>query len=208
MPTTTELTEKYISEHRSIKGCLKKGLINYSALSRIIARDLDIEKTSSKEAILIAARRFREKIKSKAEDEAMKLFKNSNTEIKNSIVVFTLEKNIYPDSLIEIEKQIKKKNELFFSIEGTKTITIIIQKQNKSMVKERFKNNIIGKKESLSLITITSKGIGKTPGAVSYISGQFYENEVNIEEFMSCHDDTLIVINSKDIGKIMRFLNF
>lgn len=208
MVTTAELTEGYISEHRSIKDCLKKGLINYSALSRRIARELGI-KDASKEAILIAARRYKEKIKDEAhENNIIGLFKNSNIEIKNNIVTYTLKKNVYLESLIEVEKEIKKGGGLFFSIEGTKTITIILQKQNKKLMESKLKNYILTKKEDLSLITINSPGIEKIAGAVSYITGLFFENDINIEEFMSCYEDTLIVINTPDVEKIIKHINF
>ena len=60
---TTEMTNEYINEHPHIKNCLKRGLINYSALARYIAKELDIEKKSSKEAILIASRRKQDSLK-------------------------------------------------------------------------------------------------------------------------------------------------
>jgi len=208
MASTAALTEKFISTHLSIKDCLKKGLINYSALSKFIAKQLGLEKKASREAIAIAAIRFKDKIENKQwENNVIKLFKKSNLEIKNNIVAFTLEKHIYPDSLLDIEREIKKDKALFFAIEGTKTITVIVQQQDKQLL-EKLKNYTTNKKEGLSLITITSPGIGATPGAVAYISSLFFENGVNIEEFMSCYDDTLIVINSKDTSKIMEFLEF
>ncbi len=109
MPTTTELTKKFIREHRSIKECLKKGIINYSALSRLISKNLNIDKKTSMEAILIAARRFREKITINSTDDIIiKLFRDSNIEIKNNVIVFTIEKDIYPESLIDIENNIRK----------------------------------------------------------------------------------------------------
>lgn len=209
MATTTELTEKYIREHASIKDCLKKGLINYSALSRLVAKEYELENKMSNEAILVAARRFKDKIKHKPiEDKVLSLFKNSNIEIKNNVVIFTLEKYVYPDSLIDIEKKIKKGKALFFSIEGAKTITLIVQKQSEGLIEGDFRKYILSKEENLSLVTITSPGIERTPGAVYYISGLFFDNEINILEFMSCYDDTLIVIDSKDVDKAIRFLNF
>jgi len=36
----TKLSEKYINEHPSIKDCVRKGLINYSSLTRQIASEL------------------------------------------------------------------------------------------------------------------------------------------------------------------------
>ena len=210
MPTTAELTEKYILDHVSVKDCLKKGLINYSALARLIAKDLGIEKKTSREAILVAARRFRMKMNEvhHHENEILKLLKKSNVEIKNNIVIFTLEKYVYPDSLIEIEKVIKKEKALFFAIEGTKTITIIVQGQSAGLIEKHFRAHVLDKRECLSLFTITSPGIRTTPGVVTYISSMFFENDINIEEFMSCYDDTLIVIDSKDTNKVIKFLNF
>ncbi len=209
MRSTTQLTEEYISEHRSIKDCLVKGIINYSALARVMAKELRLERKTSHEAILVAARRFKNKINGvSCEEEIIRLFKNSNIDIKNNIVIYTLDKNLYSDSLMDVEKTIKKEKDLFFSIEGVKTITLIIQQKNSKLLENKFKNNIIKKRECLSLITISSPGIEGTKGAVYHISGLFFENEINIEEFMSCHHDTLIVIEAKDIDKAIKFLKF
>ena len=72
---------------------------------------------------------------------------------------------------------------------------------------KKFKTDIINKKENLSLITLSSPGIEDTLGAVAYISGLFFENDINIEEFMSCHHDTLIVIESGNLGKVIDLFN-
>jgi hypothetical protein len=111
MPTTTELTEKYLSEHPSIKDCLREGIINYSKLSRKISKELNIEKKTSMEAILIATRRYAEKIKKEKirEEKIIEILKQSELEIKNKILVAIIEKNFPPESLIELEKKIKKK---------------------------------------------------------------------------------------------------
>ena len=159
--------------------------------------------------MVIAARRCKQKLKGISfEQKALRILKESNIDIKNNVIIYTLEKNIYPGSLIEIEKEIKYEKELFFAIEGTKTLTLIVQKENKTLIEKKFKNNILIKKENLSLITITCEGIEETPGVVHYITGWFFDNDVNIEEFMSCYEDTLIVVNSKDVEKVTRFMSF
>jgi len=146
MPTTAQLTEEFIGTHPSIKDCLKKGLINYSALSRLISKELHIEKKTSKEAVLIASRRYKDKIFINClEGEILELFKNSRLEIKNKISVLIIEKNVYFEELIEIEKNIKKEKGIFFAIEGTKTITIIIQDQDKILIKQKMSKQIINK---------------------------------------------------------------
>ncbi len=203
MPTVTALTTRYIDEHRSIKDCMLRDVINYSALARLIISDLDLEGQVSNEAVLIAARRYREKLAGKVgEDPLVGMLTRSNVEIKNNIVIYTLGKNIYPESLLEAEKLIKKEGDLFFSIEGTKTITVIVQAQSKKELEGKIRYHVLDRKDGLVLITITSPGIDAMPGAVNHVTGLFYDNDINIEEFMSCHDDTLIVVDEKHMGKL------
>ena len=69
MVNVTKLTEDYISEHPYVKDCLKKGLINYSSLTRQICSDLDLNVKKNFDAVLIACRRYFRKIKSEATTE-------------------------------------------------------------------------------------------------------------------------------------------
>ena len=87
--STAELTVEYIQEHPHIKNCLKKGLINYSSLARLISKESKIEKKSSKEAILIAARRFQDKLKKELGNELKikTLLSKSEIGIKNKIQI-------------------------------------------------------------------------------------------------------------------------
>ena len=209
MPTATELVEEFVSEHMSVRDCLQKGLINYSALARAVIVEFGIEKEATKEAISIAAIRLAEKLKGNPLEEViLKLMKKSNVEIKNNIVSFNIDKGIYPDSLIDIEKEIKKHNGLFFAIEGSSNVTLIVQKQSQQLIEKKFKKFILNKKENRSLISIISPGIEDTPGAVKYISSLFFEKGINIDEFMSCYENTIVVIDSKDLEKVIKFLNF
>ena len=209
MPTTAQLTEEYINSHPSIKDCLKKGLINYSALSRLISKELQIEKKTSKEAILVASRRYKDRISNNyLENKILELFKNSRLEIKNKISVLIIEKNVYFGELIDVEKRIKNEKGIFFSIEGTKTITIVVQDQDKILIEQKLRKYIINKKENLSLIIIYSPGIEKIPGSIAYLTSLFFENGINIIEIMSSWNDTLIIVESKEIGKIIDFLTF
>jgi len=209
MPTAAQLTEEYINSHPSIKDCLKKDLINYSALSRLISKELNLKKKTSKEAILVANRKHKEKINLNfLEDNIIELFKNSRIEIKNKISVLVVEKNIYSQDLIEIEKKIKLEKGIFFSIEGTRTITIIVQDQDIDTVDKKIKNHIINRNSTLSLISIYSPGIEKTPGVIAFLTSMFFENGINILEIMSSWNDTLIIVESKNLKKVMDFLNF
>jgi len=209
--TTTELTQEYIKDHPSIKSCLKKGLLNYSALSRHIAKELNIEKKTSKEAILIAARRLHESLKKeKNEEQKIKhLLSNSEVEIRNKIIVLILDKNILFEQIEQLQKTIKKESGIFYLLEGSDNYTIITQEKFSSSLEEKLKSKIIKKHHDLALITLkSSKEIEQMVGVLSYLTSLFSENGVNIIEFLSCWTDTLFIINSKDIPKTLSFLKF
>ena len=209
--TTTEVTIEFIKEHPDIKSCLKKGLINYSSLSRMIAKELDIEKKTSKEAILIAARRFREKIKKEEvyEHRIRELLSKSEIELRNKIIVFILDKDFNPDFIDGFQKKIRKESGTFFLLEGSGNYTLITQEKYEAIIEPKLKNSIIQKTKNLALVNFKSpKEIEHIYGVVAYITSLFAENGVNILEFLSCWTDTLFIIKAEDANKTLSFLRF
>ncbi len=207
----TKLTENYILEHPSIKDSLKKGLINYSSLSRQIAVDLKLDVNKNFDAILIACRRFKRKLKSEdiLEDKILKILKESKIEIKNKIIAVVIEKDIFFGNLLDLEKEIKKKKEIFRIIEGISAIIIITTEEFLDLIRKYFKNKIILENENLAEITIKSpKEIEVTPGTYAYICSLFGENNVNIVETLSCWTDTIFLVKAEDVGKVMSLLRF
>jgi len=211
MPTTSELTEKYLSEHPSIKDCLREGIINYSKLSRKIAKELGIEKITSIEAILIAARRYENKIKKEKirEDKILEILKQSELEIKNKIIVAIVQKNFTAETLLDFEKKIKKNADIVYLIEGTKTYTVITSEKYFEEIKRTFSNKIIKTANNQAMIIMKNpKGIEETTGFTAYLYSRFGEYGVNILETMSCWTDTIFVISEDDIATTMKFLKF
>ena len=211
MANITKLTEQYISEHPSIKDCLKKGMINYSSLTRRLCKDLNLDLKKNFDAILIACRRYHRKIGKKEvlENKIIKILKDSRLGVKNKIVVVLVEKDIYYGHIIELHKEIKKKSELFHIIEGSNTITVVTSHEFLGVVKRLFKNKIIKVTENLAEVTLkSSEDVENTPGVMAYLSTLLAENGVNIIETMSTWTDTLFVIGEKDIAKVMGLLRF
>ena len=207
----TKLTEDHILQHPSIKDCLKNGLINYSSLSRKIASDLNLNLKKNFDAILIACRRFRRKLKQEQilESKILKILKESKVEIKNKIIAVVIEKDVFFGNLLHLEKEIKKKREIFRVIEGLSAITVITSEDFLDLIRRYFKNKIILENKKLAEITIKSpKEIETTPGTYAYLCSLFGENNINIVETLSCWTDTIFLINEEDVGKVMSLLRF
>ena len=209
--SVSEITMGYIKEHPHIKNCLTKGLINYSALSRLIAKELNLDKKTKKEAILIAARRFYDKVKEEPHnEESMKLLlSNSELDIKNKINVFILEKNIDFRKINKLQEMIQKTSDSFYLLEGSNNFTLIIPERYSKKIIEDFDNIIIKHSRNLVLINIkSSQKIEEISGVIAFLTSLFSENGVNILEFFSCWTDTIFIIDEKDLKKTLDFLDF
>ena len=174
--STAELTVEYIKEHPHVKHCLKKGLINYSALARLISRELRLEKSSSKEAILVAARRYKETLKQEtsAEDRIKDLMRGSEIEIRNRISVIILSKGINTEKLAEIQVKAKKENGTILVAEGSMSYTVIMQEKYVEHFQNAFANGVLKRKKGLAMVILkSSPEIEHTPGVVAFLASLF-----------------------------------
>ncbi len=204
-------TEEYIVSHPSIKDCLKMGLINYSALSRKIIEELKLEGLKNFEAVLVASRRYAEKMALPAvkENEIMDILKKSRLETKSKMMVAILDQAVSFEGIIDLAKEITSEQGSFHLIEGSKTFTLITDQKFGKKIRNKFKFGIIDEKKDLVEILLkASKEIEKTSGIVAYLYSLFGENEINILETMSSWTDTLFVIEEEDLAKAMKVLKF
>ena len=207
----TKLTEGYIQAHPSIQDCLKNNLVNYSSLSRLIASDLNINLKKNFDAILIACRCFKRKLRQEEvfEKRILKILRDSKIEIKNKVIAVVLEKDIIFGTLLNLEKEIKSKKEIFRIIEGVSAITIITTEDFSDLIQKNFRNKIILENKNLVEITIKSpKELETTPGTYAYLCSLFGDNNINIVETLSCYTDTIFLIDEKDSGKVIGLLRF
>jgi len=204
------MTEEYILQHRSIRDCLVKGVLNYSAFARAFIEDKGMNGVVEQGAVVVAVRRLKDRMRSEKarEDSVLALIRASNVDIKNNVVIFTVSHMAPSGTLIGIETTLRTSGGLYYAIDGTCTVTLIVQSQHDGYVQERLGDLVQDRKADCSLITFTSPGIDTTPGVISHLTSLFYQLDVNIEEFMSCSDDTLIVIDSADVGTMIRHLGF
>ena len=206
----TKLAESYIDYHPSVKDCLKKRVINYSQLSRRIIKDNSL-KSSDFDAVLIAARRYFRKLSkfAAAEDKITSLLSKSRLEIKNKVIVAVINKHIFTDDLLELERKIKKSRNLFYAIEGTDAITIITAASFLGDVRNSFKSSIIKVWTELALVVIASpEEIEDTPGVFSYLCSLLSDRGINVLETMSCWSESLFVVSEADIARVMEALKF
>ncbi len=202
---------EYLQDKPTIKHTLNEGLINYSALARKIEGDLKLEKQSKLDAIMVACKRFSEKTKPDKElnSKIVKLVKNGKFELKNKTSAFVIADNESTwEKIFELAKKTKPKSDNFHIIQGTKTITLIIDDEFGQEVEKILSNQIVKSRKNLIQITHkTSEKIEQTPGFLNYLTSIFFENGINIYECMSSWTDSIFLVDEKDAQKIFKLFS-
>ncbi|MFM1848609.1 MAG: hypothetical protein RL417_2083 [Pseudomonadota bacterium] len=207
MSSVMSITQRFISEHPSIKDCLRRGLVNYSALARLICEARSVEKF---DAVLIACRRQHAMIKEQLPQEKriISLLKRAKIRLRNKMMVAIVEKPSDFERVYDLQKTIKKDRGDFHLIEGEEVITIISNSDYVSDLKEAFRGKIKKINEDLAQLTmIFDEKIETTPGVVSFIYGLLADNSINVWEEMSCWTDLMVIIEEKDAARAMRVLS-
>ena len=209
--TTAEQTVEYIQSHADIRSCLKKGLLNYAALARRITQELGMERRTTQEAISIAALRYRETLKKEIsyEREIKKILAESEIEVRNKMEIFILPREVIFSDLENIQQQVKRKQGVFYLLEGANSCTVITQEKFSALIVKKYAHRILRRHQNIALVHFQSpEEIEHTPGIIYYLTAVFFEHGVNIIELFSFWTDTIFAIRKDDVGKAMEFLQF
>ncbi|MBI2145532.1 ACT domain-containing protein [Candidatus Woesearchaeota archaeon] len=208
----TRLTEQHIEAHPSIRDCLRKRMLNYSQLARSIVKDNNL-RARDFDAVLVAARRYSWKLSKSgkviAEDGIRSLLAKSRIDIRTKMAVAVIDKHIYSDDLLDLERKVKGSRNVFYAIEGTDAITVITAASHLAEIQGIFKSSVIRLWKDMALVVISSpEQIEETPGVFSYLSALLSDRGINVLEAMSCWSETLFVVAEADIARVLGALRF
>jgi hypothetical protein len=185
MESIAKRVKKWIEEHPVIKHCLAKEMINYSELARRIQKELRIKNF---DAVIVAVRRISYKLKeARLEEEIIRILKRSKLNIKTKINVAILRKGGIAEG------------DFLAIIEGVSSKVVIYEADAKVELSDRIKEW----RDLAAFILISPEEIEVTPGVVHSITEMLFEHGINVIEFMSCHRDTILILEKKDIAKAL-----
>jgi hypothetical protein len=206
MVNITKATEGFIRSHPYAHQALRYGICNYSKLAWIISRESGIRST---DAIIIACRRYSERIRKQSSTEVIRLLEGTKLSIRDKIVVCILDPDVRFESLIELQKKVDRENEIIHINRGADAVTVITTEDFLPLIRRLFGDDVIRTTANLVEITLRSPTkLELIPGVMGYLYSLFGENGVNILETISCWTDTIVVIRKDDLAKSMEFLDF
>ncbi|NDC39930.1 MAG: hypothetical protein EBZ48_18185 [Proteobacteria bacterium] len=202
-----EITNRYISEHPSIKDCLRRGLINYSALAREICQ---YSGSTKFDAVLVACRRYLRRLRSQVAHERRitELLRRARVRLRNKIAVVIIEKPRDYERLYRLQRDVKLARGDFNLIEGEDSLTVITNTDFLPVIREAFKNRIRKvTEEQVQITMLFEEKIETTSGVVAFIYSLLAEHGINVREEMSCWTDVMLVLDEHDAARAMRVLS-
>jgi len=197
----------YISNHPSVLDSLKMGVVNHSALSRLICEELGIDQD---EAVLAACRRFPvERIKGYSEDAIRQVLRKSRIETRTKMATITLVQDVdVLQRLGDVIEELLDENKICRLIQVSQGTVIIVDDDSISRVLKKLRDeHVIGVSRSLVELAVTSpENVEKTPGLLAFLSSTLASRGINIIEAMSCYTDTIFIVEQEDIAPTIEAL--
>jgi hypothetical protein len=186
----------------AIKECLILDVINYSALARVILKELEKKniKTSTG-AVKMALIRIGEELKKERaffERRIKSVVAKTVIELQSDLTVITAEKRAVLNKIGQLSKVME--NARFFQLtQGVETFTLVLSSEEKEEVVKILGNNIVDLiEEQTAIILISPEEIIETPGFVAFIASALSSSGINITQVISCHKDTIFVLDRRD----------
>ncbi len=185
-----------------IKECMLLDVINYSATARILAKELEeMGYTTSTEAIKMSLLRLREELKKERgllEKRIQKIIAKTVIELQSDLAVITVEKSALLRDFHSFSG-IMERARFFQLTQGLETFTVVISSEQKDEILRLWEGYIVDViEDQTAIVLISPKEIIETPGVVTFITSALSFNGINVTQVISCHRETIFVVNRKD----------
>ncbi|MCS7366164.1 MAG: ACT domain-containing protein [archaeon GB-1867-035] len=206
--SVAEAVRRIILMHPTLLDAIKMNVINYSALAERIYPEV-LEATGrnriSLEAIKMALIRFSEDIKRKhkiLEKIIKDVISESVLELKSDIIVLTTKQETLMDKLDKLMENVVRAR--FFQLtQGLRTFTLIFDKRILGKILKTIgeENIEILIDNQSAIILVSPKTVIEVPGVIAYITSLLARKGINITQIISCHEDTILIVDREDASK-------
>ncbi|HXW37801.1 MAG TPA: hypothetical protein VEJ36_07875 [Nitrososphaerales archaeon] len=187
----------------SVQDAIARDYVNLSALARMLKPRIS-ERTGKKvkdESVITALKRLRGTY-SNTSAAIGSIIAGSVINVRTHVSKVSVEKT--RKTLQAVSSMLSSHQEDFIQVsESNSSITLIFdQRLHKKVARELYGAELLEEGDDYAAITVQSpKEIILTPGCVISFYNQLSRRHVNIEDTVSCHTDTIIVVKMRDVGR-------
>ncbi len=187
----------------SIQDALARDYVNISALARMLLPRIEdrLARKVNRESVVTSLKRLRGAY-SPASQEIRQVIAESVVNVRTHVSKMSVEKT--KKVLQTVSEMLSRHQENFLQVsESLSAITLIFDQRLHRKVKEELKHaDFLEEGDDYAAIIVQSPpAIITTPGCIISFYNQLARRHVNIEDTVSCHTDTIIVVKMKDVGR-------
>jgi len=179
--SVARLVKEILEKRPFLVDALRLNIVNYSALSRLLNKEIEIGSPEAVKAALLRAREELSSRKSLQEEKVIKLLRNTKIRLQDKIAVITSRKALNIPYLVVAHL--------------TDSHVYIV---DQTEMKELDKSETEVTSGLVALILTSPQEVENTPGFVAFVTQLLASRNINIVEFISCFTNTVIVLDSKD----------
>lgn len=192
-----------ISYDLSIQDALARDYANVSAISRMLQPRIKerLGKDVNVESVITSLKRLKGTY-SPASGEIRTIIADSVVNVRTNVSKISVEKT--RKTLESVSSLIATHPQGFLHVsESISNITLIFDQKLHKKVRSRLSDSgILEEGDDYAAIIVQSPiEITNTPGCLINFYNQIARRHVNIEDTVSCHTDTIIVVKMKEVGK-------
>jgi hypothetical protein len=187
--SVARLVREAIQMRPSLLDALKMGIVNYSALARMLQEEIGEGSTEAVKAAVIRISEDLSEERKLQEEEVRSILKESKVRLQDKIAVLISPIKLDISCLVAASL-----TDSFVYIVDQTTIAKDMPKQVQVM------NNLV------ALVLLSPDRVETTPGFVAFITQLMGGHDINIIEFISCFTNTIIVLETKDALKAFSLL--
>ncbi len=181
----SDTVRMYLKNKPYTQEALEYGIVNFSALARLIQKELGIR---NYQAIKAAIRRYAEHIelvKGTIETRALKVLKENRISLLDGVHV------IISENELEIENDAKVKIDKYY--------VYLTRKDVMKGIGKKTKESIIKVRDNCStLIIYSEENLESSSGVVAFLTSLLAEQNINVIELISCYTETIVVVGKED----------
>jgi hypothetical protein len=199
--------EHYIASRPAIKECLRRGVINYTALAREIQSTCAID---SIVPIVAAIRRYKKHLANPVSSDSAIAKALRSTRVRYqarlSLVIITRPKNA--QAHYEFVRAIRSAGNIAHYIEGEERAILIYPSHESRLLKKSCSMQVLETFEHIGQITLTqSLAVMTTKGVAARLFGLLAQEGISIVESIMCGGEHLLFVQEKDLEKILTLVH-
>lgn len=198
-------TKSYVIARPAIHECLRRGIINFSALAREIQSFYQIESTPP---IVVAATRYAERLKrlGSIDKKITQAIQNSQVHLLGDIIHFSVSCPL--TDLMSRELLQRQHSGTCRLFEGNRRGIVTCQSQYAAEIRGILGRRILREYSELIEISISqSLDVVRTPGVAARLFGLLGESGINIYDTLMLAGEHILYCHMKDLPQVHRLIH-